>query len=37
MGVEERDNILEESWSKVDMEPQIQNFNKQPGLQVPFK
>ena len=32
IGVEERDKILEESWSKVDSEPQVCNFNGQPGL-----
>ena len=36
IGVEERDKILEESWSKVDRELQVHNFNGQPGLQVPF-
>ena len=36
IGVEERDKILEESWFKVDREPQVHNFNGQPGLQVPF-
>ena len=36
IGVEERDNILAESWSKVDREPQVQNFNGQTRLQVPF-
>ena len=36
IGLEERDKILEESWSKVDREPHVQNFNGQPGLQVPF-
>ena len=35
-GAEERDKILEESWSKVDREPQVHNFNGQTGLQVPF-
>ena len=36
IGLEERDKILEESWSKIDREPQVHNFNRQPGLQVPF-
>ena len=36
IGVEERDKILEENWSKVDRKPQVHNFNGQPGLQVPF-
>ena len=34
--LEERDKMLEKSWSKVDREPQVHNFNGQPGLQVPF-
>ena len=34
IGVEERDKILEESWSKVDREPQVHNFNGQPRLQL---
>ena len=34
--VEERDKILEESWSKVDREPQVYNFNRRPGMKVPF-
>ena len=36
IGVEERDKILEESWSKDEREPQVHNFNKKPGLQVRF-
>ena len=36
IGVEERDKILEERWSRVDKELQVHNFNGQPGLQVPF-
>ena len=36
IGIEERDKILEESWSKVEREPQVHNFNRQPGLQVRF-
>ena len=35
-GVEERDKILEESWSKVERKPHVHNSNGQPGLQVPF-
>ena len=27
IGVEQRDKILEESWSKVDTEPKVHNFN----------
>ena len=36
VGVEERDKILEENWSKVDMEAQVHNFNGQPRMQIPF-
>ena len=36
IGVEERDKILEEIWSKVDRGSQVNNLNGQPGLQVPF-